>query len=89
MEATDLLNYLVSPAAQVLFIMAIAELAKKNFGLDARYVPILDVILGIILGLGVFTISQGFGVVEGIILGLASGLSACGLFSGVKNVSGN
>lgn len=87
MEAQELLTYLISPAAQVMFIMAIAEIAK-NLGLDARFVPILDVVLGILLGIAVFTLLQGMGVVEGIILGLAAGLSACGLFSGIKNVSG-
>jgi len=87
MEAEELLTYLISPAAQVMFIMAIAEIAK-NLGLDARFVPILDVALGIILGIAVFTLLQSMGVVEGIILGLAAGLSACGLFSGIKNVSG-
>lgn len=85
MEATDLLTYLVSPAAQVAFIMAIAELAK-NYGFPTKYIPILDVVLGVLIGIAVHTLSQGLGVVEGIILGLAAGLSACGLFSGTKNV---
>ena len=87
MEASEILTYLVSPVAQVSFIMAIAEIAK-NLGLEARFVPILDVILGIVLGILIFTLYQSMGVVEGIILGLAAGLSACGLFSGIKNVSG-
>lgn len=88
METAEILTYLISPVAQVSFIMAIAEIAK-NLGLDSRYVPILDVVLGIIIGVLIFTVYQSMGVVEGIILGLAAGLSACGLFSGIKNVSGN
>ena len=86
-EISTLLNYLISPIAQVSFVMAIAEIAK-NLGLDSRFVPILDVVLGIILGVLIFTIYQSMGIVEGTILGLAVGLSACGLFSGIKNVAG-
>lgn len=86
-EISTLLNYLISPIAQVSFVMAIAEIAK-NLGLDSRFVPILDVVLGIVLGVLIFTIYQSMGIVEGTILGLAVGLSACGLFSGIKNVAG-
>lgn len=85
MEAKEILQYLVSPVAQVSFVMAIAEIAK-GLGLPSKFIPILDVILGVGLGVLVYTFSQGMGVAEGIVLGLASGLSACGLFSGAKNL---
>lgn len=86
MDTAEILTYIVSPAAQISFVMAIAEIAK-NLGLPAKYVPILDVVLGMIIGILVFTLYQGMGWVEGIILGLGTGLSACGLFSGIKNVA--
>lgn len=82
----ELLKYLVTPAAQVLIIMGIAEVIKR-LGLDSRFIPLVDVVLGMIGGLLVYTLYLGGQPVEGIMLGVACGLSACGLFSGVKNVT--
>lgn len=83
---TELLEYLVTPAAQVLIIIGLAEVIKR-LGLDSKFIPLVDLAIGITSGLLVYTLYQGFGVIEGIMLGVACGLSACGLFSGVKNVS--
>lgn len=85
MEAQDILNYLVTPAAQISFIMAVAEIAKEN-GLPKKFVPIFDVVLGAGLGIAIFSVMLDLTIVEGAILGVFSGLSACGLFSGAKNV---
>lgn len=82
----ELLTYLVTPAAQVLIIIGLAEVVKR-LGIDAKFIPLVDLVLGIAGGLLVYTLYQGMGVVEGIMLGIACGLSACGLFSGVKNVT--
>lgn len=79
---TDLIDYLLTPAAQVALIIGLAELAKQ-IGLNKRYIPILDVVLGIISGILVY---GSYGIVNGVVLGIALGLSACGLFSGIKNV---
>lgn len=87
MNTSELINYLITPVAQVALVMAIAEIAK-NLGLKSRFIPILDVVFGILFGILNFTIYQNMQVIEGIILGLAIGLSACGLFSGIKNVIG-
>lgn len=88
MEVNELLTYLVSPVAQVVIVMGFAEIAK-GLGLPSRFIPVLDVVVGIALGLLIHTAFSGMGIIEGIILGIAAGLSACGLFSGVKNVAGN
>ena len=88
MEAQEILTYLISPIAQVSLIIALAEIAK-GLGVPSKYIPVLDVVLGVSFGLLIYTLYSGLGVIEGIILGLAAGLSACGLFSGIKNVSGN
>ena len=85
MDIDELIAYLLSPMAQIALIIGLAELAKK-IGLPHRYIPILDLVLGLISGIGVYGFALGFGVVNGILLGVAMGLSACGLFSGVKNV---
>lgn len=86
MDINELLTYLVTPVAQVALIMALAELVKR-LGLDARWIPLVDLMLGILSGVVIYTIYTGLQVIEGVVLGIALGLSACGLFSGVKNVS--
>lgn len=85
MDAKDLINQLINPVGQVALVMALAELFKQ-VGFDKKYIPVVDVILGLISGVGVFSFLLHYSVAEGIILGLAVGLSACGLFSGVKNI---
>lgn len=84
MDVSELIKYLVTPVAQVALIIALAEVAKR-LGLKKRFIPLLDLGLGIISGIVVFSIDSGLSLIEGIILGIACGLSACGLFSGIKN----
>lgn len=86
MEINEIITYLFTPVAQVALIMAIAELVKR-MGLDSRYIPLVDLGLGVLSGIVVYTIYTGMQPIEGIVLGIALGLSACGLFSGVKNVA--
>ena len=86
MDINELLTYLLTPVAQVALIMALAELVKR-VGLDSRYIPLVDLGLGILSGVMIYTVYSGMQVIEGVVIGIALGLSACGLFSGVKNVS--
>ena len=86
MDAKELVSQLITPAGQIALVMALAELFKQC-GFDKKYIPIIDVILGLVSGLGVFCLLLHYSVEESIILGLAIGLSACGLFSGVKNIT--
>ena len=88
MDVMDLIGYLLTPTAQVALIIGLAELIKKA-GMDSKYIPIVDVVLGLISGIGVYGFALGYGTVNGIMLGLALGLSACGLFSGAKNLFHN
>ena len=69
-------------AAFVGLIMALVQLAKET-GLSARFAPLLSLTLGI--AAGVFVLSPG-DVVQGVLSGIAMGLSAVGLYSGTKNV---
>ena len=82
----DLIAYLLTPAAQIALIIGLAELVKK-LGLENRWVPLFDLFMGLISGLCVYGLAMGHGVVNGLILGIFMGLSACGLFSGVKNLT--
>lgn len=86
MNTNDLLTYLLTPVAQVAIIMALAELVKR-LGLDKRFIPLVDLALGVLSGILIYVIYLGMHPIEGIVIGTALGLSACGLFSGVKNVS--
>lgn len=85
MEIADLITYLLTPAAQIAVIIGLAEIVKK-IGLPSKYIPIFDVLAGLLFGIGVFGVAMSYGVVNGALIGVFEGLSACGLFSGVKNV---
>lgn len=84
MDINELLTYLFTPVAQVALIIGLAEIIKR-MGLNTKYIPMVDVGLGLLSGLCVYTFAMGYSIVEGIILGIALSLSACGLFSGIKN----
>ena len=86
MDINDLLEYLVTPMAQVALIIGVAEIMKR-IGFKPKYVPLLDLFLGIASGVLVYGGMLGYGMAKGALVGIAIGLSACGLFSGVKNVS--
>ena len=87
MELNDLITYLLSPVAQVALIIGLAEVIKRMNWFDKEYIPIVDVVLGLISGILVYGQMMGMGIGKGIVLGIAEGLSACGLFSGIKNIS--
>ncbi len=86
MGIDELNAYLVTPVAQIALIIGIAEVIKR-LGLKKKYIPLVDLGLGLISGIFVFGNMLGFGMGIGIIMGVMMGLSACGLFSGVKNVT--
>jgi hypothetical protein len=87
MNLNELIKYLLTPVGQIAIIMALAEMIKRLDIVSKKFIPLIDVVLGIISGLVVFGYSMGLGAIKGVILGLAIGLSACGLFSGIKNVT--
>ena len=82
-DINQLITYLLTPTAQVALIMAMAELVKK-IGLKKKFIPLDDLVLGLLSGIFVYS---SLGIVQSIVVGLALGLSACGLFSGIKNLS--
>jgi len=74
----DLLQY--AGIAVVPLIIGLAEVLKKS-GFNAKYIPIVNIILGISAGI---TITQN--ISQGMFIGIAVGLSASGLYSSTKNV---
>lgn len=87
MDVGEIIAYLLTPVVQVSLIIGLAEIIK-GFGLEKRWIPLVDLGLGLASGIFVYGIAQGQGILNGIVLGIALGLSACGLFSGFKNVIG-
>lgn len=85
MNIDELINYIFSPVGLTALVIGIAELCKRC-GLPTKWIPLFDVVLGIISGLVVYGYEYHLGLIRGFMLGLAIGLSACGLFSGIKNV---
>lgn len=81
----ELINYLLAPAGQIALIIGLAQLVK-NMGLPKKWIPLFDVVLGLLSGVIVYGFEYDLGILKGVMLGLAIGLSACGLFSGIKNV---
>ena len=63
-------------------IIGLVEVAKRA-GLTDRYAPALAVVLGLAGG---FAIKSD--PVEAVFFGVATGLSSCGLYSGVKASAG-
>ena len=86
MPIEELNTYLLSPVVQVALIVGLAEIIKR-IGLAKKWIPIVDVVLGLISGILIYGIMLGYGIGNGIIIGVALGLSACGLFSGIKNLT--
>lgn len=80
-DINTLVTYLVTPVGMVALIIALAEVAK-NLGVNKKYIPLLDLVIGLI---GSFFIYQDLTVIYRVLVGIALGLSACGLFSGIKN----
>lgn len=81
----DIVQYLLTPATQIALIIALAQLIKE-VGCPTKYIPLIDLGLGILSGVVIFGIFMRQGILVGVLLGIAEGLSACGLFSGIKNV---
>ena len=86
MDSNDLISYLVSPVSVIGLIIGLAEIAKLLW-IDPKLIPLLDLMLGLSFGIGLYGFVLGHGIIKGIVIGIALGLSACGLFSGFKNIS--
>lgn len=80
----DVVEYLLAPTTQIALIIGIAEVIKK-MGVNPKYIPLLDLVLGLISGFLVYY--EDLGLTKSLMIGLMFGLSACGLFSGYKNLT--
>lgn len=78
----DILNNEYLTLVLVPILIGILEVIKKAELFNSKFIPIVSLILGVILGI-IFT---GFNLKDGIIAGLFIGLSSVGLYSGTTNV---
>ena len=85
MNTDELITYLLTPAVQIALIVGLAEIIKR-MGCNKKYIPLIDLALGLVSGIFVFGIMLEYGWSTGAVIGIFLGLSACGVFSGVKNV---
>jgi len=74
---------LITGGSAVLLIVAIIQIAK-SFGMDTKYSPIISVIIGVAASLALAYYGESMGFIA-VARGLFVGLSAVGLYSGVKN----
>ncbi|SFS53807.1 hypothetical protein [Marininema halotolerans] len=76
------MNEQVFGVALVPLIMGLVEMAKL-WGLPVKWAALLAVVMGLVAG--VFIVAPDHWV-QGVVVGLAMGLSATGLYSGTKNI---
>ena len=86
MDFDTIIEYLLQPAGQIALIIGLAELLK-HIGVPARWIPLCDVGMGVASGCLVYAVGMGYAWINAIMLGIAMGLAACGLFSAIKNVA--
>lgn len=77
------MNYNEIPL-QTAIIIGLAETIKR-LGINKRYIPLVDIFLGVSLGVAV-NLMEHKSIMDGILQGIIVGLSACGLYSGSKNI---
>lgn len=68
--------------AIVPLVVGLSEILKR-FGLNIKFVPIVNLVMGLAIGILLLNPTN---IRAGMIQGLFIGLSASGLYSGVKNV---
>lgn len=78
----EFMDIFITPIIQVSLIVGLAEVFKR-IGLEAQWVPVIDVLLGLLIS---FCMYDNNRISERVVIGICLGLEACGLFSGIKNM---
>ena len=74
---TDTTNILMVP-----LVIGLLEVIKRAEVVNNKYVPLISIFIGGILGIAV-----NGGNVDGVLIGITYGLSAVGLYTGIKKYS--
>ncbi len=78
---------LIAGVAVVPLIVVIIQIVKSLFHLDSKWAPVIAIALGLAASFG-YTYYGESKAFEALVIGLAAGLSAVGLYSGSKNTLG-
>ncbi|MBG9981761.1 hypothetical protein HZY86_01385 [Aerococcaceae bacterium DSM 111020] len=78
-------NAIVVATALAFLISGIVEAIKTATDIDVKYVPLLSLAIGLIIGL---TLAYGFNldVAETVLAGCIGGMSASGLYDNIKMI---
>lgn len=80
----ELLEYLLTPTAQIAITIGLAEVLKRTGIFDAKLIPFINLFIGLMCGVFVYGLILQYGILKGVVLGVALGLASGGLFSGIK-----
>lgn len=81
----DLTSLILVAVSLVAIVTAVVEVAKKTFTIPARYLPITSIVVGILIALLVWPLSE-YELYYMLIVGLIAGLAASGTFDALKAV---
>lgn len=73
----DTTNILMVP-----LIIGLLEVIKRAEVVNSKYIPLISIFIGGILGIAVNGVN-----VDGVLIGITYGLSAVGLYTGIKKYS--
>lgn len=79
----DLTNIFMIAMMMVAIVLAVAEVLKKTFKLNAQYMPITSVVIGIFIGLVLWPLAS-YPLYVMLISGFIAGLTASGTFDLLK-----
>ena len=85
MTTQQIIEYITEPAFQIAMITCLTEIVK-TLGINKKYLPLFDLLFGVVSGIFITGYILGYGILRGAIVGIVLGLAACGLFSGAKNI---
>lgn len=79
----DFTNIFMIAMVMVAIVLAVAEVLKKTLNINAQYMPIMSVMIGIFIGFILWPLSN-YPVYVMLIAGFIAGLTASGTFDLLK-----
>lgn len=82
----DLTSLILVAITLVAIVTAVVEVLKKTFTIKTRYLPITSIVVGILIALIVWPLSD-YDFYYMLVVGLIAGLAASGTFDALKAVN--
>lgn len=83
MSFDELIEFLLTPAAQIGIVIGLTEVLK-SLGISKKIVPLAALLIGIACGSFVYGYILHYGFSKGVVIGATLGLTSSGLFSHTK-----